>query len=172
MKEEDNAKTSYITPFGTYCFVCMPEGLENVGSTFSIHNHSREPNGPQHFHLSRQHSHRKQKQKDHLSDLAETFVGMHEARLRLNLEKCIFGVRQGRILGYLVLRRGKPVKIKAILDMTPPQSAQDLQKLTGRLTTLNRFISRSVEQSLPFLKILRGAKDFAWAQSRLHSSNH
>jgi hypothetical protein len=35
MNEEDKASTSFITPFGMYCFVRMPEGLKNVGSTFS-----------------------------------------------------------------------------------------------------------------------------------------
>ena len=43
---------------------------------------------------------------DHLFDLAETFTNMCEARLRLNPKKCIFGVRQGKILGYLVSHRG------------------------------------------------------------------
>jgi hypothetical protein len=37
-----------------------------------------------------------------------------------------------------------------------------VQRLTGRLVALNRFISRSTERSLPFLKTLRGAKDFVW----------
>jgi hypothetical protein len=46
--------------------------------------------------------------------------------------------------------------------MTPPQTARDVQRLTGRLSTLNRFISKSAERSLPFLKTLRGAKDFTW----------
>jgi hypothetical protein len=46
--------------------------------------------------------------------------------------------------------------------MTPPQSARDVQRLTRRLVTLNGFISKSTERSLPFLKMLRGAKDFAW----------
>jgi hypothetical protein len=35
MKEEDKPSTSFITPFGTYFFVRMPEGLKNAGSTFS-----------------------------------------------------------------------------------------------------------------------------------------
>jgi hypothetical protein len=102
---------------------------------------------------------------DHLADLAETFANMRDARLRLNPEKCVFGVRQGKILGYLVSHRGieaNPTKIQAIINMTPPQSARDVQRLTGRLATLNRFISKSAERSLPFLRTLRGAKDFAW----------
>jgi hypothetical protein len=55
-----------------------------------------------------------------------------------------------------------PTKIQAIINMTPPQSARDVQHLTGRLAALNRFISKSAERSLPFLKTLRDAKDFAW----------
>ena len=68
-------------------------------------------------------------------------------------------------MGYLVSHRGieaNPTKIQAIINMTPPQSAREVQRLTGRLAALNRFISKSAERSLPFLKTLRGAKDFAW----------
>jgi hypothetical protein len=101
----------------------------------------------------------------HLTDLAETFANMRDARLWLNPEKCVFGVRQGKILGYLVSHRGieaNPAKIQEIMDMAPPQSTKDVQRLIGRLAALNRFISRSAERSLPFLKTLRGAKDFVW----------
>jgi ribonuclease HI len=55
-----------------------------------------------------------------------------------------------------------PTKIQAIINMTPPQSARYVQRLTGRLAALNRFISKSAKRSLPFLKTLCGAKDFAW----------
>jgi hypothetical protein len=55
-----------------------------------------------------------------------------------------------------------PTKIQAIINMTPPQSTRDVQRLIGRLAALNRFISNSAERSLPFLKTLRGVKDFAW----------
>jgi hypothetical protein len=65
---------------------------------------------------------------------------MCEARLHLNLEKCIFGVCQGKILVYLVSHRGieaNPTKIKAIMEIQPPQSTKDVQRQTRRLTTLN-----------------------------------
>jgi hypothetical protein len=55
-----------------------------------------------------------------------------------------------------------PTKIQAIMDMAPPQSTKDIQRLTGRLAALNRFISKSTERSLPFIKTLRGTKDFVW----------
>jgi hypothetical protein len=74
-------------------------------------------------------------------------------------------LHQRKVESYLVSRRGieaNPTKIQAIVDMSPPQSVRDVQRLTGRLAALNRFISRSAERSLPFLKTLRGAKDFAW----------
>jgi hypothetical protein len=48
------------------------------------------------------------------------------------------------------------------MDMAPPQSTKDVQRLTGRPVALNRFISKSTERSLPFLKTSRGAKDFVW----------
>jgi ribonuclease HI len=65
----------------------------------------------------------------------------------------------------LVSHRGvedNPTKIQAIINMTPPLSTRDIQRLIGRLAALNRFISKSAERSLPFLKTLCGAKDFVW----------
>jgi hypothetical protein len=167
MKEEDKASTSFITPFGTYCFIRMPKGLKNAGSTFSRLTKTvlESQVGRNIFTYVDDIVVASKNKEDHLADLIETFTNMRDARLRLNPEKCAFGVRQGKILGYLVSHRGieaNPTKIQAIINMTPPQSTRDVQRLTGRLAALNRFISRSTERSLPFLKTLRGAKDFAW----------
>jgi hypothetical protein len=172
MKEEDKASTSFITPFGMYCFVRMPEGLKNAGSTFSrltkIVLESQV--GRNIFTYVDDIVVASKNKEDHLADLAETFANMQDARLRLNPEKCVFDVRQGKILGYLSSHRGieaNPTKIQAIINMTPPQSSRDVQRLTGRLAALNRFISKSAERSLPFLKTLRGAKDFAWGPKQV-----
>jgi len=76
MRMEDEEKTSFITPFGTYCFVRMPEGLKNAGQSFSrMTSKVLEPQLKRNIlayvdnivviSAARQ---------DHISDLAETFV--------------------------------------------------------------------------------------------------
>jgi hypothetical protein len=145
----------------------MPEGLKNAGSTFSRLTKTvlESQVGRNIFTYVDDIVIASRNKEDHLADLAETFANMRDARLRLNPDNCVFGVLQGKILGYLVLHRGieaNPTKIQAIIDMTPPQSARDVQRLTGRLAALNRFIFKSAERSLPFLKTLHDTKDFAW----------
>jgi hypothetical protein len=74
------------------------------------------------------------KRENYIADLAETFMNMREARLKLKLEKCVFGITKGKVLGCLVSTKGikaNPDKIKAITHMQPPQSRKDMKKLTG-----------------------------------------
>jgi hypothetical protein len=46
--------------------------------------------------------------------------------------------------------------------MDPPRTRKGAQRLTGRLTSLNRFISRSAKRNLPFFKVLKSTKVFQW----------
>jgi hypothetical protein len=95
MKEEDMASTSFITPFVTYCFVRMPEGLKNAGSTFSCLTKKvlKSQVGRNIFTYVDDIVFASKNKEDHMADLAETYANMHDARLRLNPEKCVFGVR-------------------------------------------------------------------------------
>jgi hypothetical protein len=174
MTEEDKASTSFITPFGTCCFVRMLEGLKNARSTFSRLTKKvlESQVGRNIFTYVDDIVVVSKNEEDHLADLVETFANMRDARLRLNPEKCVFGVRQGKILGYLVSHQGieaNPTKVQAIINMAPPQSTRDVQRLTGRLAALNRLISKSTERNLPFLKTLRGEKDFAWGPEQVEA---
>jgi hypothetical protein len=76
----------------------------------------------------------------YISDLAETFANMCEAKLKLNLEKCIFGITKGKVLGCLVSTKGieaNPNKIRALIQLQHPQSTKDIQKPTCRIASLN-----------------------------------
>ena len=81
----------------------------------------------------------------------------------LNLDKCVFGVSAGKLPGFLVSHRGikaNPEKIKAIKVMRPPACIKDVQKLTGCLVALSRFISRLAEHALPFFMLLQKSEPF------------
>jgi phage FluMu protein gp41 len=166
VRREDEEKTSFITPFGTLCFVRMPERLKNTGCTFSrmitivLHPHLRRNILAYVDDIVVKSTQRK----DHISDLAETF-----ANLRLNPEKCVFGIHKGKVLGCLVSTKGieaNPDKIKALIEMQDPVSVKDVQKLTGRVAALNRFIPRAAERSLPFFQVLRSTKNFQWSETQ------
>jgi hypothetical protein len=63
---------------------------------------------------------------------------------------------QGEVLGCLISTKGieaNPDKIKALVEMQDPVSVKDVQKLTGRVAALNRFIPRAAERSLPFFQV-------------------
>jgi hypothetical protein len=83
--------------------------------------------------------------RDHISDLAETFANLRVANLRLNPEKCVFSIHKGKVLGCLVSTKGIEAntdKSKALTKMQDLVLVKDVQKLTGRVAALNRFIPR------------------------------
>ena len=55
--------------------------------------------------------------------------------------------------------KSNPDKIQVILDMKPPQNSKEIQSLTGRAATLNRFISKATDKCLPFFKVLKKASE-------------
>jgi hypothetical protein len=102
-----------------------------------------------------------------LGNLAQVFDKLHAMCMKLNPEKCVFGISAGKLLGFLVSHRGieaNPNKIWAIEAMRPPARLKDVQKLTGSLAALSRFISRLAERALPFFKLMRGSGPFTWTE--------
>ncbi|GKD21104.1 hypothetical protein Tco_1222807 [Tanacetum coccineum] len=78
--------------------------------------------------------------------------------MKLNPKKCTFGIEEGMFLGYKVSTRGLkvcPDKVDAILSLSSPKCLKDVQKLNGKLVSLNKFLAKSAEKSLPFFKTLK-----------------
>jgi hypothetical protein len=86
-------------------------------------------------------------------------------RWKLNPEKCVFGVPAGKLLGFIVSHRGidsNPEKIEAIMRMEVSLSQKKVQRLTGCMAALSRFISRLGEKGMPFYKLLKKVDKFQW----------
>ena len=99
----------------------------------------------------------------HIAHLSEAFQILREYNMKLNLAKCAFGVSAGKFLGFIVNNRGievNPDKIKAVLDMPPPSNMKEVQRLTGRIAALSRFVSKANDKCQPFFQVLK--KAFQW----------
>jgi hypothetical protein len=89
MAKEDEEKTNFITPFGTFCFVRMPKGLKNAGSTFTrMTGTVFKPQIGRNIQAYVDDLIVKSANRaSHISDLAETFANMRRAGLKLTPEK-------------------------------------------------------------------------------------
>jgi hypothetical protein len=99
------------------------------------------------------------------TDLEETFASLREYHWKLNLNKCVFGVPSGKLLGFIISHHGieaNPEKISAITNMKAPTCIKDMQKLAGCMAALNRFILKLGEWGLPFFKLLKHQEKFVW----------
>jgi hypothetical protein len=167
MAREDKEKTAFITPCGVYCYVCMPFGLKNAGSTFQ--RLMRKALGAQmgrnveayidDIIVKTRESH------TFIKDLEETFANLRKVNIKLNPAKCAFSIPSGKLLGFLVSHRGieaNPDKVKAIEEMHPPRNLKEMQHLAGCMAALERFIARSGEKALPFFKLMKCTGKFEW----------
>ena len=99
----------------------------------------------------------------HIAHMSEAFQILREYNMKLNPSKYAFGVSTGKFLGFIVNNRGieaNPDKIKVVLDMPPSSSIKEVQRLTGRIVALSRFVSRASDKCQPFFQVLK--KAFQW----------
>ncbi|KAL0386251.1 UNVERIFIED_CONTAM: hypothetical protein Sradi_3019400 [Sesamum radiatum] len=166
---EDHKRVSFITSDGTSCYIAIPFGLKNAGATYQrLVDKIFRPQLGRNMEVYVGNMLIKSKEDHHhVEDLDETFAVLRKYRLKLNPEKCAFRVSGGSFLGFMVTQWGIVAnldKIKAIVDMGPPTNINEVQRLTGRIAALSRFISKSAEKGLPFFKTLRKVKDFEWTK--------
>ncbi|GJU81704.1 reverse transcriptase domain-containing protein [Tanacetum coccineum] len=155
MKDEE--KTTFITSQGIFCYSRMPFGLKNAGATYQ-----RLVDKAFHKQIGRNLEVyvddlviKSRKEDEIIRDSEETFRTLREINMKLNPKKCTFGVEERMFLGYKVNTKGikaYPDKAEAVLSLQSPKCLKDVQKLNGKLASLNRFLAKSAKKSFPFFK--------------------
>jgi hypothetical protein len=135
---EDQHKTTFICPWGTFAYRKLPFGLNNAGATFqramsyAFHDikHIVQP------YLDDLPTH-SMRRVDHPTHLRAIFVRCRFYRIRLNPHKYVFCVESDRLLGFIISRQGiqvDPLKFEVILNLPPPSTLRQLQSLQGKQT--------------------------------------
>jgi hypothetical protein len=102
---------------------------------------------------------------DLVNDLRVAFDCLRANGVKLNPEKCVFGVPRGMLLGYIVSQRGiepNPEKVTTLEWMGLIRDLKGVQKVLGCLAALSRFISRLGEKGLPLYRLLKKHERFSW----------
>nr|GEX73273.1 reverse transcriptase domain-containing protein [Tanacetum cinerariifolium] len=156
MADEDEEKTAFYIDQGTYCYTKMSFGLKNAGATYQrLVDEAFQSQIRKNLEVYVDQMVVKSKtERGMLADIAETFDNLRKINMKLNPNKCSFGVTKGKFLG----------------------TWGEMQILAGKLAALNRFLSRSAEKSLPFFKTLKditkkNKHDYHWiekAESAFH----
>ena len=165
MDPDDQENTSFVTGQGTYCYRVMPFGLKNAGATYQrLVNKMFQKKIRASIEVYIDDMLVKSTTVElHIAHMSEAFQILREYNMKLNPAKFAFGVSFEKFLGYIVNNRGikvNPDKIKHVLDMLPPSNVKEVQRLTGRIVALSRFVSKASDKCQPFFQVIK--KSFQW----------
>ena len=167
MDEHDEESTTFITNMCLFCYRVMSFGLKNTGATYQrlvnkifkpLISHTMEVYVDDMITKSKE-------PRDHVKHLEKTFELLRTYEMKLNPDKCAFGVSSGKFLGFLVSHRGikaNPKKIRVATQMRCPRTVKEVQSLTGKLAALNQFISRATNKCHTFFETIKKERKMEW----------
>ena len=167
MHPQDREKTTFRTDSDNFYYEVMSFGLKNAGATYQrlmdyVFNDMIGRNIEVYVDdiVGKSDS-----CEQHFSDLREVFQSLRKYRMRLNPDKCAFGVEGGKFLGFMLTYRGieaNPEKCKAIAEIRSPHNLKEIQQLVGRLTSLSRFVPKLAERMRPIIQLFKKTSRFEW----------
>ncbi|XP_025669810.1 uncharacterized protein [Arachis hypogaea] len=167
MHPEDQSKTAFITEHGNFCYKVMPFGLKNAGATYQrlMDKVFQQQIGRNMEVYVDDMVAKTPMQGSHCDDLVEIFRQLRAYNMRLNPDKCAFGVQGGKFLGFMLTSRGieaNPEKCRAVLNMTSPKTVKEVQQLAGRIAALSRFLPAVANRFYHFFQTFSKGRKFNW----------
>nr|GEV29447.1 reverse transcriptase domain-containing protein [Tanacetum cinerariifolium] len=170
LAEADEEKTTFHTGYGVYCYTKMPFGLKNTDAIYQrLMDKAFESQVGWNIEVYVDDLVVKSyTEAEMMRDIEETFRTLRKVNMKLNPKKCSFGLAEGVSLGYVITLEGIkpcPDKKAAVLQLPSPRTIKEVQSLNGKLASLNRFLSKSAEKSLPLFQTLKKCikkSDFRW----------
>ncbi|KAJ9554347.1 hypothetical protein OSB04_018392 [Centaurea solstitialis] len=170
----DQEKTTFTCPYGTFAYRHMPFGLCNAPATFqrcmmAIFSNFIEKSMEVFMDDFSVHGSDFDECLDNLSLILKR---CHEVHLVLNWEKCHFMVTEGVILGHIVSSRGIEVdraKIAVIEGLPPPTNVKGVRSFLGHAGFYRRFIKDFSKIARPLTELLAKDTPFSFNDSCLEA---
>jgi ribonuclease HI len=164
---DDQEKTAFTTPWGTFMYVKMPFGLMNAGATFqrAMDIAFIEETGKFIVVYLDDVTVFSQSDEEHLRHLRRVFEKCRRFGISLNPKKCLFGLEEGKLLGHIISKEGiriDPSRIEAILKIEHPRNLKELQSFIGQINFLRRFIPNLAELLRNITNMLKKDAKIKW----------
>ena len=164
---EDQEKTTFTYPFGTYTYRRMPFSLCNAPATFqrcmlSIFSDLVERIMEVYMDDITVYGENFEKCIFNLETILHRCI---EKNLVLNWEKCHFMVSQGIVLGHIISEKGIEVdkaKVDLISKLPPPTNVKTVRQFLGHASFYRRFIQDFSKISKPLYQLLEKDATFEW----------
>jgi len=167
MAAEDMEKTTFITLWRTFCYKVMPFGLKNVRATYQramvalFHDMMHKEIEVYVDDMIA----KSKSEEEHLVNIRRLFERLQKFKPRLNPAKCTFGVKTGKLLGFIVSQKGievDPDKLRDIIEIPISNTEKEVRGFLGRLNYIARFISQLTATCEPIFKLLRKNQVLEW----------
>nr|GEV96388.1 reverse transcriptase domain-containing protein [Tanacetum cinerariifolium] len=163
MTKKDEEKTAFHTDEGVFCYTKIPFGLKNARATYQrlVDIIFKGKIGRNLEAYVDDMVIKSKTELEIIKHIKETLLTLKKVNMKLNPKKCSFRIEEGKFLGYIVTSEGIRAnleKTKAIVNMPSPTNLKQMQRLSGKLATLNRFVSKAAKKGLPCLDTLKSVQ--------------
>jgi hypothetical protein len=174
LSESSRLLTTFITPWGRFCFNRLPYGISTGSEQFqkSMNNVLKGLEGVE-CEIDDLLVHG-ESQEQHDSRLHSVLQRLQESKLTLNRDKCVFSVSTIKALGHVISSKGvspDPDKVKAILDIPVPTNVAEVRSFMGMVNQFNKFTSHLASKSKPLRDLLCKHSVWYWGDKQNESFN-
>jgi len=171
LNQESAKMTTFITPFGRYCYHRLPMGISSAPEYYMRRMAQITDSLPGVLCLMDDICVFGETQEQHDERLRNLLVLLCEEGVTLNDEKCCFGVSSLKYLGYVVDAHGvhpDPDKVEAIEKFSPPTDVKGIRRFLGMVNQLAKFVPNIADKTKPLRELL--SKNIVWTWSEVHEA--
>ena len=169
LSDESKLRTTFITPWGRYCFESLPYGISTGSERFpKVMEEKLEGLEGVECQIDDVLVHG-ETQQIHDERLQAVLKRLAESNITLNLNKCEFSKTEVKVLGNIVSANGispDPEKIEAIVNLPAPKNIREVRSFLGMVNQLSKFTEHLVNKTKPLRDLLSKKNSWTWGNAQ------
>lgn len=165
LEEDSQELTTFITPFGRFCFRRLPFGITSAPEIFMRKMQEVLEGLEGVFVFMDDILVHGKDTAEHDSRLSKVLSVLQKAGLTLNQEKCRYSQSSLKFLGHVLSKEGvraDPDKVRAIAEMSPPTDVTELRRFLGMVHYIGAYLPDLNSVTGPMNELLKADKAWIW----------